>query len=721
MAAFLTLVYAAAVLAGAGAVHADPAKPTAGTNANGQLKAGAAIVDITPTSFPVIVSGHFNERSADRAYDPLYSRALVLDDGKTRLAIVVVDSCMMPRELLDTVKSLAAKSTGIPPERMLISATHTHSAPSVMGILGSRPDPNYPRFLVPQIVRSIEQAAAKLEPAGISAGVVSDPKHTYCRRWIYRSDRIGLDPFGNRTMRANMHPGYQKPDVIGPAGPVDTNLTLVSFQALDGRPIAVLANYSMHYFGSPLVSADYFGRFAERLATLIGRGEPQRTPVVIMSQGTSGDLQWLDYSQPQSRITMEQYADEVADVAFKLHQSLPPHVSQPGAKTQSGPHDLSLAMAEAKLALQRRAPDAERLAWARKMLGTFKDRQPESLPEVYAQEQIFLDREPQRELKLQAIRIANIGIAALPNEVFGITGLRIREQSPLAITFNIELANGGEGYIPPPEQHKLGGYTTWPARTASLEVEAEPKIVATVLELLKQVGGERRPPKQHLSAYAAAIMKSKPIAYWRLEELSGQTARDLANGHRADYEDLIAHGLPGKEGRCAHFAGGRLRAALPMLGDTYSVEMWVWNGFPTEARPVTGYLFARAAKNGSASDQLAIGGTTRGRGRLLFTSGSAQVEGRTPLTFKKPTSPGRWHHVVLVRDPMAVDAYLDGQKDLLGQTPPGAGGPQFDFGGSVDRAAPFEGKLDEISMYDRALSDDEVTAHYRAATKPNER
>ena len=73
---------------------------------------------------------------------------------------------------------------------------------------------------------------------------------------------------------------------------------------------------------------------------------------------------------------------------------------------------------------------------------------------------------------LQALRIGGATIAALPNEVYALTGLRLRARSPAPLHFNVELANGAEGYIPPPEQHVLGGYTTWPARTAGLEVEA---------------------------------------------------------------------------------------------------------------------------------------------------------------------------------------------------------------------------------------------------------
>ena len=67
------------------------------------------------------------------------------------------------------------------------------------------------------------------------------------------------DPFGQRNVRANMHPGYQNPDAIAPAGPVDPALTVLSVQSRNGRPIAVLANYSMHYYGADPVSADYFG------------------------------------------------------------------------------------------------------------------------------------------------------------------------------------------------------------------------------------------------------------------------------------------------------------------------------------------------------------------------------------------------------------------------------------------------------------------------------
>jgi hypothetical protein len=94
-------------------------------------------------------------------------------------------------------------------------------------------------------------------------------------------------------------------------------------------------------------------------------------------------------------------------------------------------------------------------------------------------------------VKLQAFRVGELGIVAIPCEVFVEIGLEIKKKSPLKATFTIELANGYNGYLPTPEQHKLGGYETWRARSAYLEAGASPKIVATVKQLLKAVAESR--------------------------------------------------------------------------------------------------------------------------------------------------------------------------------------------------------------------------------------
>ncbi|SRR5581483_2611371 len=658
----------------------------------GNFRAGAYAIDVTPVKFPVLVNGMFLERLAEKAYDRIHARCLVMDDGAVRVAVAVVDSCMMSRELLDAAKEMAHVRTGIAVERMLISATHTHSAPAAMGCLGTDADPDYVRFLPGRIAEGIEKAAARLEPARAGWAVIDDFDHTHCRRWIFRPDKMRQDPFGAITVRANMHPGYQNPDAIAPSGPVDAAISLLSIQSADGKPLAVLANYSQHYFGSPIVSSDYYGLFASKLARRIGGGEGF---VAIMSQGTSGDQMWMDYSRPKSDLTLEGYAQGVADRAYEAWRSIEYRPA------------VTLAMAETRLRLRRRAPDEQLLAWARQMLARMNGSKPRTQPEVYAREALFLRDEPVRELKLQALRVGDLGITAIPNEVFGITGLKLKARSPLQPTFNIELANGAEGYIPPPEQHKLGGYTTWPARTASLEVEAEPRIVETVLTLLEKVSrNPRRRPVEARGAYTGAVLSSRPEAYWRFSEFTGPRAEDAMGRHPATYGDGIAFYLTGPQSpdwgnqinRAVHLAGGHIAANVEKLGPRYTAEMWLWNGLPNDARGTTGIVFARGA------DILVLGGSSRAPGRLLF----AGTAGRTEVI------PKTWNQVVLVREGQKVSVYLNGKPEISGRSEPAAGGEVF-IGGRPGAVESFEGKIDEVAIYRRALSAGEVAQHFRAA------
>ena len=98
-----------------------------------EFQAGTALVDVTPERLPVLVNGGMVSRTVDKVKSRLHARAFAFSDGRERLAIVVVDSCMLPRPLLDEAKALASARTGIPRDRILISATHTHTAPAAMG------------------------------------------------------------------------------------------------------------------------------------------------------------------------------------------------------------------------------------------------------------------------------------------------------------------------------------------------------------------------------------------------------------------------------------------------------------------------------------------------------------------------------------------------------------------------------------------------------------
>lgn len=462
-----------------------------------EFRAGAFAIDVTPLELPVIVNGGITERVVDKIEDRLHARCLVLDDGANQIAIVIVDNCMMPRELLDHAKQLAYEATKIPTQNMLIAATHCHSAPSVFGCLGSDADEKYSKFLPVQIAKGIQQAHANLTPARIGWAVGRDDKNVASRRWLMKPGTAPNQAYsGKQHDRAQMHPGPANAAAIAALGIIDADVPVVAIQAKSGEPLAVLSNYSLHYVGAPNLSADYFAVVCEKLTEHL---QPKSTPqpfVALHSNGTSGDQWLMDYTKPRRQFDRFTVGADVAAAAHEAHQRIFYYDWVP------------VVMHQQELELNVRLPEATELAEAKKLCQTFADRKPQTMPEVYAREAVLLAEGPKtRHLKLQALRIGELGIAAIPNEVFSSTGLMIKIESPLPTQFTIELANGCDGYIPPPKQHKLGGYETWRARSSCLEETAEPKIRAKVLELLSAVASERADEAAILTPTAAAATK----------------------------------------------------------------------------------------------------------------------------------------------------------------------------------------------------------------------
>ena len=676
-----------------------------------EFRAGVAVTDISPTTFPRIIAGGFLEGKAEKLTDRLQARCFVLDDGKTKIAFAIVDTCMMTQALIDEAKALASTLCGILTDHMMVSATHTHSAPAAMACLGTRLDKDYAAFLVPKIAEGIAAAAKNLQPARIGWASIDDWEHTHNRRWIRKPGAEIVDPFGEKTGRANMHPGYLSKDIIGPSGPVDPELSVISIQTKGGKPLGLLANYSQHYFGAGPVSADYYGAFCRHIAQKIGQpGEGNGPFVCAMSQGTSGDLMWMDYGDAKKNFTMDTYAEAVAANAMHALSKIKYHDSVP------------LGIVEKTLVLKYRVPDEKRLAWARPLAAEIQNGVPKSPEQVYAREAILLHEQQKTSLKLQAIRIGDLTISTLPNEVYAITGLKLKAQAPLAAHFNIELANGAEGYIPPPEQHALGGYTTWPARTAGLEVQAEPQEVEALLAALEEVtGGKRRAMQSEHGAYAKAVLDAKPVAYWRLDDAAGRSAANaVPGGVAARVFDGAAWYLPGigsgtgygsgealkpsafsgekQINRALHIAGGRVEADWKMTRSA-SIALWFWLGHESGASDRSGAvaeaLGAKLTARQSANHRL----------QLALGDSLSKDEWRAD----------EWHFAVLVRDGATVRVHLDGAAKPSLESAVGESGSILVFGNGL------EGKLDEVAVFDRVLSPDEIARLWKISGIAEER
>jgi len=449
------------------------------------FRAGAAASVITP-ALGTSLNGGMRDRKAMHVHDELHARALVLDDGAGKLALVVCDSCMIPRDIMDDAKQRASAATGIPVERMIISATHTHSAPTATGVFQSEPDEEYRRFLPGRIADAIRRANNNLAPAQIGWASGSVPGQVFNRRWKMKPGTIAPDPFGRPVDLVKMNPPAMSENLVEPAGPTDPEVCVLAVRSPDGRPIALLANYSLHYVaGVPGndVSADYYGAFAERIAELLAPGKHDPPFVGIMSNGTSGDCNNVNFRAPrpkqgpyeQVRIVANDVAQEAKSAYGKIQWK--DHVKL----------DARLTVIE----LGVRRPDDADLKAAQARLAAAASKDLVKVEDIYARETVLMAKYPPKvELVLSAFRIGDHAICAIPCEVFCEIGLELKAKSPFKPTFTMSLANGYNGYLPTPEHHRLGGYETWRAQSSYLEPAASPVVVGKLLAMLGEMAGK---------------------------------------------------------------------------------------------------------------------------------------------------------------------------------------------------------------------------------------
>lgn len=452
----------------------------------GPLRAGAATSNVTPP-LGTSLNGGMADRKATHVHDELHARCLVLDDGARKVAIVIVDSCMLPRELVDDAKRVIEQRTKIPPSHVLIAATHTHNAPTATPVFQSKPDAAYAKFLAVRIADGVQRAANNLAPASVAAGVGRLPDHVFNRRWRMKPGTIPPDPFGNSTDQVQMNPPVESPNLLEPAGPIDPDVWVLDARTLGAAapasPIARVANYALHYVGGypgEHASADYFGLFSAAFGRDLAHLDPP--PVGMLSNGASGNINNIDFRrrtpprQPYHRARL--VAGHLANVADAV-------MSDSGLRWRD---DVKVDARVATLKLPVRKPTADEVRRAEEAVINAAGRELRSLPEIYAGETLALKDYPDEvELVLQVIRIGDTAICAIPCEVFVEVGLELKAKSPIKPLAVFSLANGYNGYLPTPEHHRLGGYETWRAKSSYLEVDASTTIVAALLELLENI------------------------------------------------------------------------------------------------------------------------------------------------------------------------------------------------------------------------------------------
>ncbi len=441
-----------------------------------ELRVGAASVDITP---PVgtPMAGYYAERLSKGVHDPLFAKAIVLERGGKKAALVALDLISTPLALVEEARKEIEKSSGIHGPDVMISATHAHTGPVLQGG-GSRAfafggdNPlavAYGKGLPAKIAESVRLAEKALRPAKVAAGHGEESAISFNRRFHMTDGTVGWNP------------GKLNPKILKPAGTIDPDVAVVYFEADDKArtPLATYVNHAVHLdnVGGMEFSAD----MPATIADLLGRYKGPEM-VTFYTSGCCGDINHINvrWAEPQGG-----HAN-----AARMGVILAAEVLKTWPKLKIEPRGtLRVKSAKVRLPLAKITPEDVETARAVVARLNGKDKPPAFLEQVRAFK--VLDVEARQgepiEVEVQVVALGDtIAWVSLPGEIFVELGLAIKQDSPYPHTIIAELANGAIGYIPSRRAYAQGNYEAVSARCAEGSGEMLVDAAVTLLKELHQ-------------------------------------------------------------------------------------------------------------------------------------------------------------------------------------------------------------------------------------------
>lgn len=433
------------------------------------FRVGAAAIDITPPRGTPL-AGYYEPRGSTVVLDPLFSKALVLEQDNVQVALVVCDLITMPRRIVVETRKLIAKQTGIPGDHVMISATHTHTGPVLVrdsardSLDGSNSDLGrcYSETLPERIALSVALAQKKLAPAALAAGITRETQLSFNRRFVMRDQSVSWNP------------RKQHPDIVRPAGPIDPDVGVLYFETPKQQPVATYVNFAMHpdTVGGQGISADYPATLARLLADYKGAGM-----LTLFANGCCGNLNHRDIQWPDNQKGPHEARRIGTVLAGAVCRTYPRLQSLTPGKLQAR---------STQVALPLPAITPEDVAKAKEVVRRLRNPKTTFMEKVKAFQ--VLDVEAQEgkpiEVEVQVITLGDrVAWVSLPGEIFVELGLAIKKASPFPYTMLAELANGSIGYIPDKSAYPQGNYEVVSARCAE---GAGEMLVAAALRLLQR-------------------------------------------------------------------------------------------------------------------------------------------------------------------------------------------------------------------------------------------
>jgi neutral ceramidase len=376
----------------------------------------AVKVDITPSSSKWLAG--YPPRQSTGVHDRIHHRVVAMDDGATQFFLASSDLCLFVPSVYDEFAAQLKKETGIDPVQVWWTVTHTHSAPEVgpHGLAkimmperyGHEPDTGYTATVQRALIDAIKEARTKLAPARLAAGTGFSSANI---------NRRARDPNGRISLGLN------------PDGPVDRQIGLIRIEAIDGAPLALIANYSMHATAlgpqNTLISGDAPGAVTAYVEEKLG------APVLFIN-GAAGNLAPIYTVQPDFR----------AAHITEFNVLLGDRILAANSSIRAGSAGVRLR----PLVRIVETPRRQGFAWSSEIGDYLKAGEGEA----------GVIRMPVRLLMIND----DLALWAAPVELFCEISMNIRNRSPYSNTFYFGYTNGWFGYLATKEAFVEGGYET---------------------------------------------------------------------------------------------------------------------------------------------------------------------------------------------------------------------------------------------------------------------
>jgi ribosomal protein S18 acetylase RimI-like enzyme len=497
----------------------------------GTLRVASAAVQI-PTDDAAIIAGGILPRYAKGQVGELLASAAIIE-GDEVLCVVACDVIAVPRALGDAAAQRIEAQCGVPIDNTLITASHTHHAPTTVTVHGYEADVEFCRHVEDAIVEAAVAARRRLDERS------GRPNEVEAEMGFALGNEATVGANSRLLMRDGQiaWAGHDPGECVRPTGPCDPDLAVIAFRRPGGRLAALLFNHSTHNIGGhegEVRSPGFYGLAAQEV------GRKHRTTALFLP-GALGSTHNLHVGGPEATRRVSAAVEEaVGRLRFGL--------SGPVVSRRKG---IEYTVRE----FDEEQEDAAVSRWCERWF-----------PEEAAEANIAVFRAMRRQLAprqgekrrtwLQAIVLGDVALACVPGEMFAKLGLEIRRRSPFRHTFVVGLANDEIGYIPDADAYDLGGYQLWTGFHSVLPRGAGEGIVDEVVGMLGELhaeaqggrmtgsenvevrtltGGDGRALQRFYNELSPESRRLfRPLGWSALLSDCEQIARDAAEGRRFD-------------------------------------------------------------------------------------------------------------------------------------------------------------------------------------------